>query len=285
MKISVDKLYRYSSSNNVALLGSSNNSDFWSVYKSNYTVYDRYFRDHFLSWLYWLEFEDNITIAEIYNDFITAVNSHLAINNKRYSELYRVQVLAADAYDIVNNYDLSETHTTTRSDSATDIQGQRSDSTSTSTTSGAREDSTSTTTVDGARSDSGSTTVGAAVNTSEKEFAGFNSSGYNDADKTTDNIGTHTDTTSVSKGEQTNTNNTTLNKGSQSDSTTGNATKGSQTDTHSGNSSESISISRKGNIGVQTAADVIGGHISLWTAFNFYKMIFDEIAKEYLMIG
>ena len=258
MKISIDKLYRYSNSNNIALLGSSNNSDFWSVYKSYYTVYDRYFRDHFLSWLYWLEFEDDTTTADIYTDFITAVNSHLAINGKRYSELYRVQVLAADAYDIVNNYDLTESHSTTRSESSSD-------------TSGARQDGTSTTTVDGARSDSGSTTVGAAVNTSEKEFAGFNSSGYNDADKTTDNIGTHTDTTSVTKGSQTNTNNTTLNKGSQSDS-------------HSGSSSESISIRRTGNIGVQTAADVIGGHVDLWTAFNFYKMIFDEIAKEYLMI-
>ena len=284
MRISIDKLYKFASQNSTALLGSSNNSDYWTAYKNNFAVFDRYFRDHFLSWIYWIDFNDDDEISDMYSDFVAAVNSHLSVNDKRYSELYRVQVLNNNAYDIVNNYDLTETHTATRSDSATDIQGAREDSTRTSTTSGAREDSTSVTTVDGSRSDSGSTTVGAAVNTSEKEFAGFNSTGYNDADKTTDNIGTHTDTTSVTKGSQTNTNNTTLNKGSQSDSTTGSATKGSQTDTHSGSSSESISIRRTGNIGVQTAADVIGGHISLWTAFNFYKLVFDEIAKEYLII-
>ena len=125
--------------------------------------------------------------------------------------------------------------------------------------------------MDGARSDSGSTTVGAATNTSEKEIAGFNASDYTDADKQTDIFGTHTDTTSVSKGAQTNTNNSTLNKGAQSNS-------------HSTSGSESISIHKTGNIGVQTPADVIGGHIELWNSFNFYGKIFDEIAKEYLMI-
>lgn len=258
MRLTVDKLYKYSSVNNLALLGSSPNYDFWTPYKTNFAVFDRFFRDKFLSWFYWLKFSDDATTAEIYTDFIAAINSHLAINSKRYSELYQVQILAADAYDIVNNYDLTETHSNTHSETG-------------STTEGAREDSTSTTTVDGARSDSGSTTVGAATNTSEKEIAGFNASDYTDADKQTDIFGTHTDTTSVSKGAQTNTNNSTLNKGAQSNS-------------HSTSGSESISIRKTGNIGVQTPADVIGGHIELWDSFNFYGKIFDEIAKDYLMI-
>lgn len=258
MKLTTDKLYKYSKTNNLPLLGGGS-FDFWLPYVANFSVFDRFFRDKFLSWFYWLDFSEESTTAEIYNDFIEAIASHLSINAKRYSELYKVQILAADAYDIVNNYDLTETHTNTHTETG-------------NATEGAREDSTSTTTVDGARSDSGSTTVGAATNTSEKEIAGFNSSEYTDADKQTDVFGTHTDTTSVSKGAQTNTNNTTLNKGAQ-------------TNSHSTSGSESINIRRYGNIGVQTAAEIIGGHIELWDSFNFYGKIFDEIAKEYLMIS
>lgn len=284
MKLTTDKLYKYSKTNNLPLLGGGS-FDFWLPYVANYSIFDRFFRDKFLSWFYWLEFDDDSTTAEIYNDFIEAIASHLSINAKRYSELYKVQILAADAYDIVNNYDLTETHTNSHSTSTSDTYGQRTDTNTSTSTEGAREDSTSTTTVDGARSDSGSTTVGAATNTSEKEIAGFNSSDYSDADKQTDIFGSHTDSTSVSKGAQTNTNDTTLNKGAQSNSTSGSTIKGSETDTHTASGSESINIRRYGNIGVQTAAEIIGGHIELWDSFNFYGKIFDEIAKEYLTVS
>ena len=283
MKTTIDNLYKYSRTNNVPLLGTAS-FDFWLPYVSNNSIYDRFFRDKFLSWFYWIDFPESTSTANMYDDFIDAVFSFLSINAKRYSELYRVQVLAANAYDIVNNYDLTETHTNTHSTTASDIYGQRTDTNSTTSTEGAREDSTSTTTVDGARSDSGSTTVGAATNTSEKEIAGFNSADYTDADKQTDIFGSHTDTTSVSKGEQVNTNDTTLNKGAQSNSSSGSTVKGSETDSHTASGTETISIRRSGNIGVQTAADVIGGHIELWDNFNFYSKIFDEIAKEYLLL-
>ena len=72
--------------------------------------------------------------------------------------------------------------------------------------------------------------------------------------------------------------------GGHTDSISENTSKGAQTDTHTGSGTESISIRRYGNIGVQTAADVIGGHIQLWTTFNFYKMVFDEIAKDFLLL-
>lgn len=283
MKLTTDKLYKYSKTNNLPLLGNGS-YDFWLPYVANNSIFDRFFRDKFLSWFYWLDFPENSTPADIYNDFVEAIASHLSINAKRYSELYRVQILAADAYDIVNNYDLTETHTNNHSSTTSDIYGERTDTNSTASTEGAREDSTSTTTTDGARSDSGSTTVGSATNTSEKEISGFNSSDYSDADKQTDIFGAHTDTTSVSKGAQTNTNDTTLNKGAQNNSTSASTVKGSETDSHTASGTESINIRRTGNIGVQTAADVIGGHIELWDSFNFYGKIFDEIAKEYLSL-
>ena len=258
MREKIAALYRYSKTNNVPLLGSTNTADFWVTYVSNYAVYDRFFRDRFLNWFYWLSFSDDEEIADIYADFVEAVQAHIAINQKRYSELYRVHVLAANAYDIVNNYDLTESHSTSRSESG-------------SNTSGAREDSTSGTATDGARSDSATTNAGAQTTTETNQIEGFNSSDFTDADKKTIAAGAHSDSTSVSKGAQTNTNSTTVNKGAQIDS-------------HSLTGSETISITRKGNIGVQTAAEIIGGHVRLWTEFDFYKLVFDEIAKNYLIL-
>ena len=309
MRATINNIYQHSKANNIPLLG-TNSFDFWQSYIAAFNVYDRYFRDKFLSWFYWLNFDETATLENIYDDFIDAVQAHLTINSKRYSELYRVQVLAANAYDIVNNYDLNETHSATRSDSATDVSGGRSDSKSGSTvfgshtdsksgsnTSGAREDTQSGSATDGARQDTGTTGLGTQTNTTEKQIEGFNSDAYTDADKTIETTGSRSDTTTVNKGAQTNTTSETLNKGEQidsysdsmtigghTDSISENTSKGSQTDTHTGSATESISIRRYGNIGVQTAADVIGGHIQLWTTFNFYKMVFDEIAKDFLLL-
>ena len=335
MRATVNKLYQHSKSNNKPLLG-RNNLDFWSAYIAAYNVYDRFFRDKFLSWFYWIDFEDTASTTDIYNDFIEAVQAHITINSKRYAELYRVEILENSAYDIVNNYDLNETHTATRSDSATDVSGSRSDSKSgTNTlgahtdsktgsnifgshtdsksgtnTSGEREDTQSGSATDGARQDGSTSTVGAQTNTVEKQIEGFNSSAFTDADKTIETNGARSDSTTVNKGAQTNTTSETLNKGEQTDtysesitvgshtdtlsesytigqqsnSTSETASKGEQTDTHTGSASESISIRRYGNIGVQTAADVIGGHIKLWDMFKFYEYIFDNIAKEFLLI-
>lgn len=309
MRATTNNLYQYSKTNNLPLLGSSS-FDFWQAYTTAYNVYDRYFRDTFSSWFYWLNFEETATIENIYNDFVEAVNSFLTINSKRYSELYRVQVLANDAYDIVNNYDLTETQAITKSDNYTDVSGARNDSVSGSNVygthtdtkevtnvSGEREDTQSAEATDGSRTDSASTNAGAQTTTTEKQIEGFNSSAYQDADKTTTNAGSHTDSTSVTKGQQINSTDTTTYKGEQTDTinesaiigghtdtTTENRSKGSQTDTHTGSGSESVNIRRFGNIGVQTAAEIIGGHIKLWDSFNFYKMIFDEIAKEFLLL-
>ena len=257
MRITTNQLYKYAKTENTPLLG-ENYFDFFQPYLTAFNVFDRYFRDKFLNWFYWISFDDSTTIASVYEDFVEAIQAHLTINQKRYSELYRVQVLAANAYDIVNNYDLTESHSTSRSESG-------------SNTSGAREDSTSGTATDGARSDSATTNAGAQTTTETNQIEGFNSSDFTDADKKTIAAGAHSDSTSVSKGAQTNTNSTTVNKGAQ-------------TDSHSLTGSETISIHRTGNIGVQTAADVIGGHIKLWTSFNFYKLLFDEIAKEFLLL-
>ena len=44
-------------------------------------------------------------------------------------------------------------------------------------------------------------------------------------------------------------------------------------------------VTRKGNIGVQTASDVAYRFISMWSRYKFLELIFEDFCKELLMIG
>lgn len=60
-------------------------------------------------------------------------------------------------------------------------------------------------------------------------------------------------------------------------------TDGARTDTFDSNS---WTLTRKGNIGVQTAADILKLHTQYWTEnYKFFNLIFDDIAKQLLMVG
>ncbi len=67
--------------------------------------------------------------------------------------------------------------------------------------------------------------------------------------------------------------------GARSDS--GTETKGSQTNS----GTESHTLTRKGNIGVSTATDMMKKHVDFWESFNFYHYVFSIIAKELLTVG
>lgn len=67
-------------------------------------------------------------------------------------------------------------------------------------------------------------------------------------------------------------------------------TTGSRTDTTlqhvDTHENDEWTLTRKGNIGVQTAGDILRIHTEFWNeTFKFMNMIFDDIAKELLMIG
>lgn len=64
----------------------------------------------------------------------------------------------------------------------------------------------------------------------------------------------------------------------------GSTRKGSETDTTNNSYNESVTSSKKGNIGVQTGADMLGKHTDYWKNFDFYNLIFSEIAKELLLV-
>lgn len=64
----------------------------------------------------------------------------------------------------------------------------------------------------------------------------------------------------------------------------GSTRKGSETDTTNNSYNETITSSKKGNIGVQTGADMLGKHTNYWKNFDFYNLVFSEIAKELLLV-
>ena len=64
----------------------------------------------------------------------------------------------------------------------------------------------------------------------------------------------------------------------------GSTRKGSETDTTSNTYNETVTSSKKGNIGVQTGADMLGKHTDYWKNFDFYNLVFSEIAKELLLV-
>ena len=67
-------------------------------------------------------------------------------------------------------------------------------------------------------------------------------------------------------------------------------TEGSRTDTELAHTdqtdTDAWTLTRKGNIGVQTAGDIIRIHTDYWTnRYKFMDMIFDDINAELLLIG
>lgn len=282
--VTIDTLYAYCKQNQQTLLPTED-FDFWEGYESNYQRFDRYFFQKFRAFKVLQEYGENTTITEMLSDWKQIVDAHLFVNAKRYSELYRVQVLAADAYDVVNNYDVHEEYERDNTGTQSMNEGQRLDTTAY----GAKQDSNQygqvqRTDVYGARQDTNNTTLGTQTSNSTEKRSAFNSGLTNVAggeiengsrqDSATLNTGAHTDThTDAARTD-------TLNSGAHTD----NITKGAQQNQRTDNLKEESTLHRYGNIGVQTPADVIGGHNALWEAFKFYEMIFDEIALNYLVI-
>ena len=62
-------------------------------------------------------------------------------------------------------------------------------------------------------------------------------------------------------------------------------TKGQETDTSQGASTENYTLTRKGNIGVHTGADILMGFDKAMPVFDFYSKIFSELCEHLLLIG
>ena len=122
-----------------------------------------------------------------------------------------------------------------------------------------------------------------STTTSEKtDSKQITNSAFTDSKQTT--YSTFTDSKIINEAERTNTSNNVINNGEQNNSSNNTYTKGEQSDTHNHDETESYNIRKRGNIGVQTATDMISKHNQFWNSYEFYTLIFKDICKELLSI-
>ena len=303
-RLSIAGLYTAAQTAQTTLFPSSSFA-FWEDYTANSAAIDRYFENRYHSFLYARSFKEDAADSTILTHWKDTITAHFFINAKRYNELYRVQVLDPTSYDIINNYDLTESSERDNTGTQTQAYGQRIDSTQygqtqQSTQYGQTQETTQhgqkqLTDVYGQRQDTNQTTLGQQTSTSTDKRSAFNSTTLQDVaggniqngsrqDSATLTTGTHTDTHTDAQRTDTvtGTQHTDTVTGTQHTDT---VTKGQQSDTRTDALKEKMTLHRRGNIGVQTVADVVGGFVNLWEKlFNFYQMIFDEIVTQYLCI-
>lgn len=250
-------IYKYYKSQNTKMLSnfqpSEFNNDFWADYRTNYARYDAVFNRMFNSFWYFLQDREG-TIADVAADFTQAVYDHLMINEKKYSELYRIEVIPDEDYSLTNNYNITEVMDKDITDNNDNTYGQRIDSGSFT---------------EGSRSDSASNTLGSQTTTVTDGIAPYDSDVFSNNKESETVAGSRQDSSSFTKG-------------SQSDSSSN--TKGQQIDNLDRTYTEDYTLTREGNIGVQTATDMIDKHKKFWSLWAFYEYIFKEISKDLLLI-
>lgn len=291
----MEDIYEYCKENSQKML-SNFDADFWQDYLDNSSYFDRLFKNTYRSFIPFNAQED--TIDRTATAWGIDVYSWLLANEKRYEELYRLQELTDEEEPVSYNYDMTETYTGTTSST----EGARSDTHSETRNYGAESENITTSETLGAHTDthnnsnsygatSGDNVQGSAINSTEHKVSAYNSSTYIGKDSDNENQGQRTDTHSEAAHSDTlnltdtfaqrqNSGTEGRSKTAHSDSISGTSGKGAQTNS----GTEGHTLTRKGNIGTQTGADIAMKHQELWMNFSFYKIIFDEIANEFLRI-
>lgn len=207
--------------------------DWWSEYVDNFQVLDYQFMKQFKSFVYFDQDED-ATDEDNLHDFQLTVYSWLGMNNKRYSELYRIHVIPDDdSYNLAYNYDRHETYSGNNTSAGSAISGQRTDITYDN--------------------------IGSQNSSDLNKVTGWNSGSENTKDSGTQSVGSREDTHQFTKGQEQDTSRT------------------QGTDAHTSHTF--------GNIGVTTVDDMLKKHHDFWQLFNFYQIVFNDICKNYLLIG
>lgn len=246
------EIYKYNKDNNLKML-SDYPSAFWEEYRNNHDKYDKVFDRMFMSFKYCFQNEEEETV-DIANNFREDVYNHLLMNDKRYSELFRVQVIPDTSYSLTDNYDVTETMDKDITDNNDNSYGARTDTVEET---------------EGSRTDEIETVTGSQTDDTTHKVAPYDSSDFNNNTKDEEVKGQRTDTEELSKGQQVN----------ETESI-----KGSQTDTLERTYTEDYTLHRKGNIGVMTVSDMLKKHEDFWDMWSFYEYIFKNICKELLLI-
>lgn len=241
-----------------SLFPTSTSLEFWdAVYPDNKSAIDREFARRFAHFKYF-DFMEADELSDAVTNFKADVLSILTFNEKRYAEMYRVFLVEDEDDPITYNYDMTETtgaqHSETEYGGTSFTKGQETFTKGQETfTKGEQQN-----------------TDGAVTNT--HNVAPMNST-------------TPIPESSDEKNAQTLTDGQRQDTYSQREDTNGQRTDTTLAHTDQYDSDE-WTLTRKGNIGVQTAGDILRIHTQYWTEiYKFLQLIFDDIAKQLLLAG
>lgn len=154
-------------------------ADFWTEYKNNFSSYDDYFVTLYKSFVFFDQ-EETETVEEVTAHFTHAVENYLRANDKRLSELWRINVVPDDeSYSITENYFMQETYSGTNSNQSALTTGQR--------------------------TDVNNVQVGSQNSENVSKVTAFNSNTENTKDSAKSQVGTRNDIEQFTKGQETDT--------------------------------------------------------------------------------
>ena len=282
----IKDIYNYRRDDNSPMLSTYEPSglDFWKPYRDNFAYYDRLFMKKYRSWF---PMDQEGDIEKVSTDFAYDVKSWLMINDKRYSELYRMQIIPDDTkYSLTDNVYENETIGKTTSNSGTFTKGSEQITDSGSNIYGAQSDTeTKSRTYGEQRIDNDTAeTIGATQKTTTNGTSAFNESGFSDTDRSVEAETARSNSVNVDivNGSHTDSENNGYTHGTHTDTISNTRTDGQRIDTNSGTGSESITRQRSGNIGVRTVDEMLTIHKDTWVDFSFFELIFSDIARELL---
>ena len=228
----VKELYQVTKLNEEPLL-SDYDAEWWAEYVENYADFDAMFAKMFKTFVYYDQ-DSEETVEDIQEDFTQTVHRWLMMNDKKYTELYRIHVIPDDdSYNLAYNYDRHETYSGNNNVAGSSITGQRTDVTYDN--------------------------IGSQNSSNLDKVTGWDSGPENTRDSSNSSVGDRQDTHQFTKGQEQDTSRT------------------QGTDAHTSHIF--------GNIGVTTVDDMLKKHSDFWQVFNFYQIIFNDICKNFLLIG
>lgn len=282
----IKDIYEQNVSENKKML-SEYPADFWQPYRNNNAYFDRRFKKLYSSWFPYDQDTDEGKQA-VSDEFRMDVYAHLLANDKRYSELFRVNtILDNDAYSLTNNVDYTETRQRTEGRDGENVKGSETITDTLQTSYGEQTVTQDNETTYGAQTitDDNDTVKGQRDDTTINSTSAENESGFSPVDKTEFTEGEQTDhidnERTISSHTDSQDNETTysahVDRGSNS------RVDGERTDTSSLDITENESIRKVGNMGVQTVDDMLNKHWNNWSSlFDFYRLIFSEISRDLL---
>lgn len=311
-RVTVEELYEYYNDKDEPMF-TDFVDDFWDMYRVNYMYFDKLFCSSYRSFIiYGIKNELDMQYASItWEGFVTAF---LLSNRKRYAELYRLQNISDTDYSILEPYNVTETHTTSNTGNITDNKGAKTRSTQNSTSFGAVSTTDRGSNVHGAKTESDSerrdygqdktvtseeNVTGSQNNEQHHKVSAQNESTYAPKDLVSDALGTRTDTVDKTETRNsridnisglhteasfTDTIDNTRSVGAHSDTENSTIQDSAYTDARNSTERGTKEVTKKGNMGIYSLPKLLSEHKELWDAFNFYKMIFDEMANEFLRV-